>query len=384
MAPGPLPLRPKAERYLASAIYTAPLRTQAGACTEELPFQPDLILMISLTVVPPEPPPLTALPVVGVDVSQTTLDVCVLHQGKRFRQRCNNTALGHAQLFEALKQRGVTKALVAMESTGPYHAPLATAAFVAGHQVVVFNPTRVLDYARSMGRRNKTDQVDAALIARFAQSRPHEPWQPLPADQAVLRELLRRQETLEQHLQAEKRRFESASMALHKSLQRSIRWIEAELQRLEKAVLSHLCAHPRLAKDIDRLSAISGVGMKTARLLVAEIPRHFRNARAVAAWLGVVPRQCQSGTSVRKGSRVGHEAPSLRAKLYFPAITAMRHDPRLKAFAERLRAADKPSMSVILAVIHKLIRMAFAILQSGADYNPNHSTHVPAPASCSP
>src|SRR6185295_3316420 len=143
------------------------------------------------------------------------------------------------------------------------------------------------------------------------------------------------------------------------SLRRSQRWLAAELDRLEKAVAAHLTDSPQLADDITRLEAIPGSGRNTARLPAPEIPRHFKNARSVAAWLGVVPRQCQSGTSVRKASRIGHAAPQLRHKLYFPALTAMRHDPRSKAFAARLRAAGKTPMSIVFAVLHKLVRTAF-------------------------
>ena len=204
---------------------------------------------------------------------------------------------------------------------------------------------------------------------------PLEEWQPLPPAQALLRELLRRQADLEVALQAEQRRMESAppAPALRQSLRRSAKWLAAELARLEKAVAAHLAGSPELAADVTRLEAIPGCGKKTARLLAAEIPRHFKNARAVAAWLGVVPRQCQSGTSVRKASRIGHAAPELRSKLYFPALSAMRHDPRSKAFAERLRAAGKTPMAIVFALLHKLVRTAFALLTSKADYNPFHT-----------
>jgi transposase len=134
---------------------------------------------------------------------------------------------------------------------------------------------------------------------------------------------------------------------------------------------------------VTRLQAIGGIGEKTARFLCAGLPRHFRHARAVAGWLGVVPRQVQSGTSVRQGAHIGHEAPDLRHQLYFPALTAVRHDPRCRIFAERLRAAGKPPKSIVLAVLHKLVRTAFALLKTGADYEREHHTG-PALTSCSP
>jgi transposase len=314
--------------------------------------------------------------VVGVDIAKATFDLCLL-QGERCRRRqLPNTPAGWQELLEWLPQAaGPGPVLLALEATGPYGAGLARAVHAAGHQVVVFNPRRVVEFARSCGRRNKTDRVDAELIARFVLSQPphkRPAWQPLPPAQEALQALLRRQSQLEEQLHGEARRLEVSAPAVAPSLRRALRWLGAELARVEKDVQAHLAAQAGLQADVDRLQAIPGVGEKTARLLTAEVPRHFRHARAVAAWLGVVPRQVQSGTSVRQGAHVGHEAPALRSALYFPALTALRHDPRSRAFAERLRAAGKPPKSIILAVLHKLIRTAFALLKTGADYQPAH------------
>lgn len=320
-------------------------------------------------------PPGERLPILGIDVSKLTLDTHLLLRGKVLRQRLANSPEGHRQMLEGLQKLGVSKALIAMEATGPYSLGVAAASFEAGHQVAVINPRRVLDFARAKARRNKTDRADAALIAEFAEANELGLWQPLPPAQSLLRELLRRQADLEAQLQAEKRRLEMApnERALKESLRRSLLWLQAEMQRLEKSIEEHLKAEPALADDIRRLEAIPGVGQKTARLLTSEIPRHFKNARSVAAWLGLTPRQWTSGSSVRKGAHVGHAAPSLRGRLYFPAISVMRYDPRSKAFAERLRAAGKAKMSVIFAVLHKLVRAAFVMLKTGAEYQLDHA-----------
>jgi transposase len=321
---------------------------------------------------PISPAPLSAL---GIDVAKLTLDTCLLVDTRTLHQRFANTADGHAQLLAWLAAQGVTQALVALEATGAYSLAVATACQLAGFSVAVLNPRRVLDFARSLGRRNKTDRADAHILARMAATQPLDPWQPLPPAQGLLRELLRRQADLEVQLQAEARRLQTAPAvpALRQSLQRAVKWLAAELARLEKAIAAHLAESPALSSDISRLQAIPGIGQKSARLLAAELPRHFKNARAVAAWLGLVPRQCQSGTSVQKASRIGHAAPVLRDKLYFPALTALRHHPRSKAFAERLRAAGKTPMQILFAVLHKLVRTAFALLKSSAHYNPNHA-----------
>jgi transposase len=330
-------------------------------------------------------PPLEAI--LGVDIAKRSFAVCLLRNGRRQRGQFPNTTAGFEQLFAWLRAAGANRAVIAMEATGYYGDGLARAAYAAGHGVLVFNPRRVVQYARSLGRRNKTDQVDADLIARFVLSQDEKVlpwWQPLPAPQAALRELLRRQADVEVSLQAEERRLEAARPEVQPSLRRAIRWLGSELARLEQMIRRHLERHPKLAGDVERLRAIGGCGEKTARLLAAEIPRHFRSARAVAAWLGVVPRQHESGTSVRKPSRVGHEAPWLRAKLYFPAVTAMRCDPRCMALANRLRVLGHSGISIVLAVLHKLIRTAFGVLKHGTTYDPNHHVQLTPAAPCSP
>jgi transposase len=325
------------------------------------------------------PSPRLARPALGIDISKDILDVYLLLEAGGFQQRFANNADGHAQLLTWLRST-LPNALVAMEATGHYHCAVALACHLAGHPVAVLNPRRVLDFARSLGRRNKTDRADAQIIARFAATQRFELWQPLPQDQATLRELMRRQDDVEMQRHAEMRRLESAPALspLRRSLQRSLRWLNAELERLEKSIAAHLAKAQALDADVARLQAIPGFGLKTARLLAAEIPRHFKNARAVSAWLGVSPGQCRSGTSVRKPSRIGCAAPALRHKLYFPALTAMRHDPRSKLFAERLRANGKSPMAILFAVLHKLIRSAFAMLKSSSSYNPLHCLHSPS------
>ena len=324
------------------------------------------------------PQPADARPILGIDVSKSTLDACLVVGARKTHHRFANSAEGIQHMLALLPKQGANKARVAMEATGSYSLAAATAAFAAGCEVCVINPRRVLDFARCCGRRNKTDRVDAELIAHFAGSHPLDCWQPLPAEQSGLRDLMRRQADVEAQLRAEKRRLEVASTAptLRQSLTRAVRWLETELKRLEKSIQEHLRRHQSLAEDVTRLNAIAGFGQKTARLLVAEIPRHFRNARAAASWLAVVPRQFQSGSSVRKASRIGHAAPSLRGKLYFAAITAMRWDPRSMAFAQRLREAGKSKMSIIFAVLHKLVRTAFVLLKNHATYQPDHAVSL--------
>jgi transposase len=264
-----------------------------------------------------------------------------------------------------------------MESTGCYGELAAYMLHEAGHCVSVVGAQRIQRYAQSRCRHNKTDQVDAEIIARFGFTEELPQWLPMPEAQAHLRDLLRRGEDLAAALQAECNRLEAAPRGgATASLRRHILWIKKESVRLEKEIAQLIAAHHDLAQDCARLEAIPGIGAKTARWLVAELPRTLEHSRSAAAWAGVAPRLCESGT-IKKPSRVGRAGNRyLRKALYFAAIVASRHNPRFKAFADRLSQRGLSKMQVVLAVLHKLLRTAFSILKHRSTYNPTHQSII--------
>jgi transposase len=192
--------------------------------------------------------------------------------------------------------------------------------------------------------------------------------------------LLRRHSELEKLRHAERNRLEAlADPAVAKSITRILAALQKELAVLEKQIAAHLKASPILANEIERLCQIEGVGIRTARWLCAELPRHLLNARGAAAWLSVTPKVRQSGTSVYSTARAGADGNiRLRRALFMAALTARRHNPRLKAFADRLAAAGKSKLSVIIAVLHKLLKIAFCMLKNNTSYNPTHYPLSPA------
>jgi transposase len=324
----------------------------------------------------------------GIDVSKATLEVCLLRDSAtrhRYRRSFTNNRSGISSLLQWLKEHHPQPLAAVMESTGAYGELAAHLLHEAGHRVSVLAARRILQYAQSQCRHNKTDQVDAEVIARFGFTQDNElpQWLPAPKAQAQLRELLRYGEDLAAMLQAERNRLEALGerSAIATSLRAHIRWMEKELGRLEKATQELLKAHGDLAQDCARLEAIPGIGSKTARWLAAELPRHLKGSRTAAAWAGVAPRISQSGT-IKKPSRIAAGGNRyLRKALYFPAITARKYNPRFKDFADRLEAAGLSKMAVICAVLHKLLRTAFAILVHQTAYDPSHRsvTHNPTP-----
>jgi len=323
-------------------------------------------------MIPPDPVPHTCL---GLDIAKAKLDACLLQGRRAHHAQFDNSPAGLAALRTWCKKHGAPAPLTVLEATGRYGELAAATLHTAGHRVHVANPRRIKDHAKSLGRRNKTDRIDAALIASFGTTRPLPAWQPPSSAQQLLRNLLRRLSDLETMRQAERNRQQATSDPLiAKSLGRVLRSLAQEITSLETQISAHLQATPELHADIQRLCAIEGIGERSARWLCAELPRHLPNARAAAAWLAVTPRVRQSGSSLHITATAGSEGNRhLRRVLFMAAMVARRHNPRLKLFADRLAANGKAKMAVLLAVLHKLLKISFAILKSQSAYDPTHN-----------
>lgn len=314
----------------------------------------------------------------GLDIAKATFEACLLREERCFCCGFANTPEGIRKLQLWTEKLTGGPVPVVLESTGRYGDLPATLLFEAGYPVSVVNPRWVKDHLRSKGQRNKTDRSDAKLIADYARSNEKDLdlWSPPPAEQATLRTLLHRIRELEALRQGELNRREAlaASSPLHGSLDRLTQALHEEIALLERKVREHILANPQLQKDCERLETVPGIGTKSARWLVAELSRTFPNCRAAAAWVGVTPRIHDSGSSVKKRPGIGPEGNQLlRSLLYFPAVVARTKNPTLKAFADRLEATGKLcKKAIILAVMHKLVRIAFALLKNQSTYQPNH------------
>lgn len=310
----------------------------------------------------------------GLDIAKAKFDACLLLGPRAHHAQFDNSTPGIASLRAWCKKLGAPAPHTVLEATGRYGERAATELHAAGWRVHVANPRRIKDHARSLGQRNKTDRIDAALIAGFGTTRALPEWQPAGAAQQLLRALMRRSADLATMLQAERNRAESAADPLvAQSLARVVRALEKETASLQVQIQAHSKATPELREDLAHLCQIEGIGERTAAWLAAEVPRHLPNGRAAAAWLAVTPRVRQSGTCLRATAPAGAEGNRhLRRVLFMAALTARRRNPRLKVFADRLAAAGKAKMSVLIAVMHKLIKIAFTLLKNHCAYDPNH------------
>lgn len=322
----------------------------------------------------------TQIPVVGIDVSKRKLDVALLVDGKVKSKKVENSAQGYEDLREWLvKQKvAVDEAHVCMESTGIYSEPVAMGLQKAGLKVSVVNPGCIKGFGRSENIRNKTDDVDAALIARFCAATGPELWVPPPLEQRELRAWSDRLLALKDIRQQEQNRIEAHDFAGQAELVANVRehvsWLDEQIKRLEKDIDDHIDRHPDLKRDADLITSIPGLGRATAAKVLGHIGdvRRFSSAKALAAFVGVTPRQRSSGTSVRGRttmSRIGNT--SLRAALYMPGLVARRHNPILNAFAERLIANGLAKKAAIGAVMRKLVHLIYGVVKSGKPFDPN-------------
>jgi len=323
---------------------------------------------------------MTTPPVVlGLDVAKAKFDAVLLHHAQTHHRLFANTPAGFAELLRWCRHQGEFASLhAALEATGTYGEALAEFLHQHGVRVSVVNPARIRAFAHSELSRTKTDKADAALIARFCVAHQPPPWTPLPREHRQLQALVRRREALQAMRQQERNRLdlESPDSLLRESLHQHVAHLDGQLRDLEAQLQAHLQAHPVLQHSAQLLQSIPGIGQLTALKLLAEAPLlgHYRSARQAAAYAGLSPRQHQSGSSVHGRTRLSKTGnAALRRALYLPAVVAVRANPLLRVFAQRLLAAGKPKMAVIGAVMRKLLHQAHGVLKHNRPFDPNYA-----------
>lgn len=313
----------------------------------------------------------------GIDVSKERLDTLLLREGLEAESaHFANTREGFQRLRHFLKQRKLKQVHICLEATGSYGDALALFLHAAGYRVSVVNPARIKAYADSRLSRNKTDALDAALIADFCRTQQPDAWTPPPAEQRELQALVRHWHNLTEMRQQEvnRRLAGTPSPAVLQTLETHIAFLDQQIHALQQQIHDHIDRHPHLRQQRELLTSIPGIGNLTACKLLAEVRdiHAFASAPQLAAFAGLTPRQHRSGSSVRGKTRLSKRGSvRLRSALYFPAIVAQRHNPILRAFAQRLLAAGKPRLAVIAAVMRKLLHLVYGILKSGQPFDPD-------------
>jgi transposase len=314
----------------------------------------------------------------GIDVALKTLSVH-LRRGSRTHSKtvANNTS-GVRQLLKWLEQQRCPRSLRAcMEATSIYHLLVAETLYRAGYTVHVANPYSVHEYAKCLLRRTKTDDVDAQLLAEYCQCHPRlHPWRPLPKELADLLALVRlRAKIRDQRAALRCQKAIARHPFVIESLDRQIAGLSEEITLADRAIAKHLKGHPALAEKCRLLRSIPGIGPVTAPLLLAELghPDRFANVHQLIAHAGLTPKALESGTSVHGQARMCRiGSPRLRCALYMPGLVVFRCKSLYPELIQRLAADRKAPMTIIAALMHRILRLAYGVLKSGVPYDPNY------------
>jgi transposase len=251
---------------------------------------------------------------------------------------------------------------------------------ILGTKSQIVNPARIKGFAKSELLRTKTDAVDAALIARFCAAIKPSLWQPTPPPVKELQALVRRLDSLQEMITAEQNRLETATPTVAELINLHLDHLKQQQALIKQLISDHFDQHPQLKQQRDLLTSIPGIGQQTAAVFLAEIGRleDYQNARQLAAHAGLTPAERSSGTSVHGQPRLSRTGNArLRKALYLPAVVAMRHNPLLKAFSERLLSRGKAKMQALGAIMRKLVHLAFGILKSQQPFDPNYLLNTP-------
>jgi transposase len=304
---------------------------------------------------------MTATTFVGIDVSKDHLDVAVRPSEDRWQVK--NDGEGIQDLIA--KVRACAPALIVLEATGGYEMSAAAALAAAGLPVAVVNPRQVRDFAKSLGKLAKTDKIDAAVLARFADAVRPEVRPMADAESQELQAVLVRRRQLIDMLVAEKNRQHLAHALMRARLKEHIQWLEDELESLDKDLHQRLRNSPIWREKEDLLRSVKGVGAVLSTTLLAELPElGVLNRKQIAALVGVAPYNCDSGKMRGRRAIWGGRA-CIRNVLYMATLSATQCNPVIQAHYQHLLKAGKLKKVALVACMRKLLTILNAIIKSG-------------------
>jgi transposase len=301
--------------------------------------------------------------VVGIDVSKGRLDVACLPAAATPMPTASNDAAGHATLTAWLKE--VSPRLIVLEATGGYQRELVAALAVASLPVVVVNPRQVRDFARAVGVLAKTDAIDAAVLARFAQQ-VDPPIRPLPDEESItLSDLLARRRQLVELRTAEGNRLKQArAPRIKASIKAVLSTIEKQIAAIDADLDERIKRSPLWKEKQDLLASVPGVGKLTARTLLACLPELGAISRqSVAALAGLAPLNRDSGAMRGKRAIWGGRA-TVRTALYMATLVATKHNPVIRAKYQQMLKAGRAKKLAIIACARKLLVILNALLRT--------------------
>lgn len=317
----------------------------------------------------------------GIDISKDKLDVALYKDGKYLLATFANQKDGYRRLAKWLKKHKAKGSHVCIEATGRYGEAVATYLHEHGYPVSVVNPARIKAYGASQLKRNKTDQEDAKVIAHFCATQNPGLWAPPPPEIAELQALTRRLEVLKSERKRELNRQQSGiqSKTVLADIEAHINFLTNQITTIEQRIRDLIDQYPGLREQRDLLTSIPGIGDTTAANFIAEVPdiRRFDTANQLAAYAGLTPSKHESGSSIRhRGRLVKTGNARFRTALFMPALAAMRYNPIVRDLVQRLQDKGKNRMTIVGAVMRKLVHLAYGVLKNGKPFDPNYLVNV--------
>jgi len=304
---------------------------------------------------------------VGIDISKQSLDVHIAPPGQSLKVAYDEA--GVAQLVQRVEAAQPT--LVVMEATGGYEARLASELAAKGLPIAVINPRQARDYAKATGQLAKTDRVDAIVLCGFARAiRPEVRPRKDPDTEELDALVSRRRQLVEMRVQERLRMAATVNKKIRKSINDHILWIEQCIAEVDSELKGRLRRSDMWRPKVQLLESIPGVGAVTTTTLLAKCPElGTLNRRQIAKLVGLAPLANDSGQ--RHGRRhVWGGRAEIRSVLYMATVTAIRCNPTIRTFAQRLQQLHKPPKVVIVACMRKLLTIMNVMIKTGTAWNP--------------
>ena len=306
---------------------------------------------------------------VAIDVAKETLEIgCSTPDVVRLR-RVANAPAGFRELLKALPPREHTA--VVLEATGGYERNVIAELLEAGYRVALVNPRQVRDFAKGLGILAKTDRIDARVIALFAQHVQPRMLREMPEQQQELADLVtRRRQLLDLRTMESNRLEQTCTKAARKSIQQVLNLLDGQTKKLDKAIAQLIDSDEDWKAKSELLQSTPGLGRVTAATLLAELPELGElNRQQIASLVGVAPFNDDSGQHQGQRHITGGRA-SVRSVLYMATLVATKHNPTLKAFAQRLQKSGKKFKVVQTACMRKLLVILNTMLKNKTSWNP--------------
>lgn len=311
---------------------------------------------------------------IGVDVAKEKFDVCLIkEEGSLLQEIFNNTHSGFKEFITWIKKYS-THVWICMEATGHYSELLADFLVSQHLKVSVVNPVSIKYFSKVKLSRNKNDKVDSRIIAEYCRLMSPRLFEPRSSEQKYIRELIQLEDTLRrQRTQLRLQQGCAQSAAIKKEFEKTIKMLDKRLKALAESIKSTVEAHPEWREMMKLITGIKGFGELSAYRLLAYLPdiKLFKNAKQLAAFIGVSPKQKESGkyAGQTRLSKLGNAR--LRNILYMPALNAKRYNEALQPFVKRLQNNGLAPKAIVGAVMRKLVHIIFGMLKNNSCFNPN-------------